>query len=263
MPLICLNPQMFPCMSVCSQGYLHVIWGIHPIYWDVGGISTSVRHFGVCRDIHCSQSVGCFLWDWLLECLLCFMLYLSCSSLCLKSHPLRLTCMAILTGLWCRLSNSLPWVCLSLFPQRKVERPGHGLGSISHSKRDLCQGLVVHIWLRGLICRVGMRFVQVTRSLPVAVFPPVLLILGREGAVGVGAPDVLLSSAFSSSSSVVFQVGILFKFLDQWRSITSNRLVLNMVQGHLLQLRYHPPLFYNFWQFNVKAALVHHPTIQK
>ena len=52
-------------------------------------------------------------------------------------------------------------------------------------------------------------------------------------------------------------------FLDQWRSITSNRFVLNMVQGHHLQLRLHPPLFHNFWQFNVKAAAAHHPIIQK
>ena len=36
-----------------------------------------------------------------------------------------------------------------------------------------------------------------------------------------------------------------------------------MVQGHHLQLRSCPPLFHNFWQFNVKAAAAHHPTIQK
>ena len=52
-------------------------------------------------------------------------------------------------------------------------------------------------------------------------------------------------------------------FLDQWRSITSNRFVLNMVQGHHLQLRSYPPLVHNFWQFNVKVAAAHHPIIQK
>ena len=56
---------------------------------------------------------------------------------------------------------------------------------------------------------------------------------------------------------------MLFKFLDQWRSITSNRFVLNMVQGHHLQLRSHPPLFCDFWYFNVKVAAAHHPVIQK
>ena len=153
------------------------------------------------------------------------------------------------------------------FPSKRVARPGHKLGSISRCRRDLhqglCQGLVVHLWLRGLTWRQGMRLIQVARSLLVAVSPPVLLILGGKGSVGVGAPDVLQSSASSSSSSAVFQVGMLFKFFDQWRSITSNRFVLNMVQGHHLQLRSHPPLFHNFWQFNVKAAAAHHPIIQK
>ena len=36
-----------------------------------------------------------------------------------------------------------------------------------------------------------------------------------------------------------------------------------MVRGHHLQLRSHPPLFHNFWQFNVKVAAAHHPVIQK
>ena len=56
---------------------------------------------------------------------------------------------------------------------------------------------------------------------------------------------------------------MLFKFFDQWRSITSNRLVLNIVWGHHLQLQSCPPLFCNFWQFNVKVAATSHPVIQK
>ena len=81
--------------------------------------------------------------------------------------------------------------------------------------------------------------------------------------MGVSTPDVSWSSASSSSSSAVFHVDTLFKFLNQWRSITSNRFVLNMVQGHHLQLRSCPSLFCNFWQFNVKVATCHHPIIQK
>ena len=83
--------------------------------------------------------------------------------------------------------------------------------------------------------------------------------------MGVSTPDVLQPSTSSSSSSTSapFQVGMLFKFLDQWRSITSNRFVLNMVQGHHLQLRSHPPLFRNFRHFNVKVPAAHHPVIQK
>ena len=121
-----------------------------------------------------------------------------------------------------------------------------------------------HLCLNSLIERVGMRLIQ--RSLLVALFPPVLL--SQEGKVGLGVsgPDVpqpSTSSSSSSSTSATFQVGMLFKFLDQWRSITSNRFVLNMVWGHHLQLKSHPPLFHDFQHFNVKAAAAHHPVIQK
>ena len=101
------------------------------------------------------------------------------------------------------------------------------------------------------------------RSLLVAVSPPVMLRLGERG-MEVSTPDVpesSASSASSSSTSSAFQVGMHFKFFDQWRSITSNRFVLNMVQGHHLQLRSHPPLFGDFWQFNVKPVAAHHPVI--
>ena len=84
--------------------------------------------------------------------------------------------------------------------------------------------------------------------------------------MGVGTPDVpqpSISSSSSSSTSATFQVGMLFKCFDQWRSITSNRFVLNMVCGHHLQLRSCPPLFCDFQYFNVKAAAAHHPVIQK
>ena len=81
--------------------------------------------------------------------------------------------------------------------------------------------------------------------------------------MGVGTPDVSQSSASSSSSSAVFQAGMLFKFFNQWRSITSDRFVLHMVWDHHLQLRSHLPLFPNFWQFNVKVAAAHPPTSQK
>ena len=103
------------------------------------------------------------------------------------------------------------------------------------------------------------------RSLLVALFPSVLLSQEGKVGVGVGTPDVPQPSTSSSSSSTSakFQVGMLFKFLDQWRNITSNRSVLNMVWGHHLQLRSHPPLFCDFQHFNVNAAAALHPVIQK
>ena len=54
-----------------------------------------------------------------------------------------------------------------------------------------------------------------------------------------------------------------FQFFRQWKSITSNRYVLNIVQGHHIQLRLHHPLFHNFQQFNSKASAAHHLIIQK
>ena len=55
----------------------------------------------------------------------------------------------------------------------------------------------------------------------------------NKGATGDIIPVEL---QFSLSSSVV-QVGRLPVFLDQWRSITSNRFAFNLVQRHNLQLR--------------------------
>ena len=69
-----------------------------------------------------------------------------------------------------------------------------------------------------------------------------------------------LYTSFTSCS--VVQVGIFPQRLDQWRSIMSNRILLNMVKGHHLLLRSHP-LFCNFKWFNIKAATSHHPVIQK
>ena len=130
-------------------------------------------------------------------------------------------------------------------------------------KRDLCQSLVVLLWLRGLTLRVRFRLVQVAGILLVVVSLPVLLMPGRRGAIGERTPDVLQSTASFSSSFFVLQVGMLSHFLDQWRSITSNRYVFNMAQGHHLQFRSHSPLFHNFQQFNIQAAAAHHPIILK
>ena len=39
--------------------------------------------------------------------------------------------------------------------------------------------------------------------------------------------------------------------------------MLNKVCSHHLQLRFSPPLFHDFWHFNVKVAAAHHPVFQK
>ena len=163
MPPDIWTPPYVPCASVCSRGYLHVIWrseashtvvhfdaryvfrashmsGAHPTHlyspmlpctlYVLGGIwcdmgdtphmlgSWGHQHvcqaLGVCQYIHCSQSVGCCLLDWFLRCLLCFMLFLSCSSLCFKSllPQLWLILQSLLCLLVCHLFHQLPWLPL-------------------------------------------------------------------------------------------------------------------------------------------------------
>ena len=169
--------------------------------------------------------------------------------------------MAILTGLWCRLIKSSmglfqsfpskrggkarPWTG---FPFTVQKKPVPGSSGQSLAKRP-------HFESGNEICPSSKKSAGGSVSTSFAN-------TRRKGTMGVGTPDVLQPPA-SSSSSAVFQIGMLFKFFDQRRSITSNRFVLNMVCGHHIQLRSHPPLFYNFQQFNVKAAVAHHPIIQK
>ena len=95
----------------------------------------------------------------------------------------------------------------------------------------------------------------------VVVHLPVSLTLRRMVAMEDGIPSVLQSTMLSTSSIV--QVGKLPHFSDQWMSITFSMFVLSMVKDHHLQLRAQPPLFSNFYQFNIKVALGNHPVIQK
>ena len=96
-----------------------------------------------------------------------------------------------------------------LFQFTVLKRPLSGF--VPGTRRHLC--------LRGLTWRVGMRLIWVASSLLVAVSPPVLLSQEEKGGLGVSTPDVpepSTSSSSSSSTSATFQVGMLFKFFDQW-----------------------------------------------
>ena len=76
-------------------------------------------------------------------------------------------------------------------------------------------------------------------------------------------PDVLQSTSSSPSSASVVWVGALQKNLDQYISLTFNRVVPNVIKDLHLQLRCHPPLLQKFLWFNIIAAMAHHPSIQK
>ena len=143
--------------------------------------------------------------------------------------------MVVLIGLWHRLTISLLLVCLSLFLLRGVARPDHGLGSISHYRREkrplsgsvpgtsrasmakrphLECGNEVHPGGKKSAC--GSVSTSSTET-------------GRKGAMGVGAPDVPESSASSaspSSTSAAFQVGMLFKFFINGEALHPTHLCL-------------------------------------
>ena len=175
--------------------------------------------------------------------------------------------MALLIGLWHRL---ILWVCLSLFPLRGVARPDHGLGSISQYRRDLCQGLcqglVGHLCLRGLTWRVGIRLIQVARSLLLAMSPQVLLRLGKRGVWG-SALLMCQSPQFLQPPHhlhlQLFRLVCFTNILINGEELHPTGLCLIWFGGHHLQLRSHPPLFHDFWQFNVKATAAHHLVIQR
>ena len=83
---ICFTPTLIgwiPCASVCFSGYLHVIWGILPLCWGLRGNSPICwgyeGHQHLCQAL---VSGSTSIW-----CPLCFILYLSCSSLCLTYLP--------------------------------------------------------------------------------------------------------------------------------------------------------------------------------
>ena len=58
--------------------------------------------------------------------------------------------------------------------------------------------------------------------------------------MGYGVSDMLQSTTSLTSSSPVVQVGTVPNVLDQWKIITSNRIVLNIVCGHNLWFKSHP-----------------------
>ena len=113
------------------------------------------------------------------------------------------------------------------------------------------------------------------RSLLLAVSPPVLLSLEERG-VGSALLMCWSPQLLHPPHHLHLQLFRLVCFSDIlineealpptglcFRSITSNRFVLNMVWGHHLQLRSCPSLFHDFWCFYVKVVTAYYPVIQK
>ena len=130
-------------------------------------------------------------------------------------------------------------------------------------KSGLWQSLVGSLWQRTLTQTLGLRVIRVAGSFLVMMHLPVSLTLRKRESLRDDIPDEFQSTTLSTSSSSIVQVGTLPHFLDQWKSITSNRFLLNMVKGHHFQLRAWSPLFCNFQLFNSKAGVAHQLIIQK
>ena len=119
------------------------------------------------------------------------------------------------------------------------------------------------LWQRCLAWRERLRVIKVAENLLVAVSLPVLLTLGRRGAIGNSIPNMLQSITSLSSSLSIGQVGTPPKFLDQGMSITPMDLWLIWLRVTIFQLRSHPSLICNFKWFSVKAAQLIIPLSKK
>ena len=108
------------------------------------------------------------------------------------------------------------------------------------------------LWQWGLILRVGLRLDQVAGSLLAVVSLPVLLTLGRRGAVGVHMANVSHSTALSSSS--VIQFGMHSHFWISRGALLPTSLCLTWFRVTIFSLAHILPLFHNLQQFNIKAA---------
>ena len=85
----------------------------------------------------------------------------------------------------------------------------------------------------------------------------------KKGSCRSGILDVYSPPYPSTLSSLVVKVGTLPLFLNQWKSITSNRFLLKMFQGYYLTFRCHAPFSIILNSLTLKAAAAHQPVIQE
>ena len=175
-----------------------------------------------------------------------------CTVLRILFMLVRLACVFTSTGHGHRLTNNPHLDCPSLQPMWGMPEPSQGLGSSSMYRNVLCQSMVVPSWWRNLSFILSLTVIRFTRSY-MEVCLQIPLTLGWRGAMGNSVPDVLQSN-FITMIFISCTGWYASKYLDQWRDITSNRFVLNMVKGHHLQYRCNPSLLCNFRQLNIKAV---------
>ena len=138
-----------------------------------------------------------------------------------------------LTGLLLRVKSNLPLVCPSPQTPSEVVKVDQKLDSSLMFKNYLCQTLLVGHWHKSLTWNLELRVVRIAGS-HLVVHLVFSLIAGRMEVMGYGIPDMFQSRTSSTSSSSAVQAATHPQFLGQWRRITSNRFVLNLLMDHYL-----------------------------
>ena len=127
----------------------------------------------------------------------------------------RLGCMAISTGLCHRLSKSSMGLAQS-FPSKRGGKGRQWPGSHFTEQKSPVPGSSGASLAKRPYLESRTETHPCGKKSPDGSVSTSSTDTRSEGAMGVSAPDVLQSSAYSSSSSVVFQVDMLSHFLDQW-----------------------------------------------
>ena len=128
-------------------------------------------------------------------------------------------------------------------------------------RRNQSWGLVVPPWWRCLPWILELKVTGVAGSQ--LGMPTSSTDSRKKGTIRDSVPYVLQSKISSPPSSSVVHVDTFPKNLDQWKSIASDRFVLNMVKIHNHQRRWYPVSFHNLKLFHMKPAMANHPIIQK
>ena len=101
---------------------------------------------------------------------------------------------------------------VSVFPFKRGGKARSRTGFYFTVLKRPVPGLAVPLWLKGLTWRVGLRLIQVGKKSAGCSVSASSADARNKGAMGVGTPDVSQSTASSSFSSMLFQVGMLSHF---------------------------------------------------
>ena len=178
-------------------------------------------------------------------------------------HPRGLSCMVTSTGHWHWITTNPYLDCACLPPVRGVPALSQRLGSGFMSRNLLWWSLLVPPWQGSFTSLLNLKVFRVTGN-QLEVHTLATQTLGKGESWGQHSWCVATFDFITFTFIFIcFTSWCTSTILNQLRSITSSRCMHNMVKGHCLWLRCCPLLFHDFSWFNIKAAMAHHPIIQK